>query len=72
MGYAVVMGPCLVCTRVFGFNPRRVPSLTVNGSREPVCKSCIDTENDRRRPLGVELLPAPHPDAYSPISANEL
>ena len=72
MGYAVVMGPCLVCRQVFGFNPRRVPSLTVNGNREPVCKTCIDTENDRRRSIGGELLPEPHADAYSPIHESEL
>jgi hypothetical protein len=30
-----VVGKCLCCPRVFGFNPHKVPSFRVEGVREP-------------------------------------
>jgi len=72
MGYAVMMSPCLICDKVFGYNPHRVPSIRVNGERQPVCLPCIVQENRRRQLVGQELLPDPHPDAYEPIQESEL
>ena len=36
-GYVTGYGDCIVCARPFTFNPVRVPSITVNGEREPIC-----------------------------------
>ena len=72
MAYATVFSPCINCNQVFGFNPHRVPSIPVNGVREPVCRECIDTENARREANDLELLPEPHANAYEPIHESEL
>ena len=72
MTYAVMMSPCLTCGRIFGYNPHRVPSLLINGERQPVCLPCIDQENRRRQLVGQDLLADPHPDAYEPTKESEL
>ena len=71
-GYAVMMSPCLICKKIFGYNPHRVPSIRVNGERRPVCLPCIVRENQRRQLVGQELLADPRPDAYEPIQESEL
>lgn len=71
MGYAFAMGTCLACKRVFTFNPLRVPSITVAGSREPVCLSCMTLANAKRKEMGLEPH-AIHPDAYEPCEESEL
>jgi hypothetical protein len=72
MAYATVFSACIVCKKVFTYNPHKVPSIRVDGTREPVCESCIIRENTRRTLEGLELLPDPHPDAYKPIHESEL
>ena len=72
MSYATVFSPCANCNQVFGFNPHRVPSIRVNGVREPVCRECIDNENAHREANALELLPEPHADAYKSIHESEL
>lgn len=72
MAYATVFSPCLNCNRVFGYNPHKVPSILVNGVKEPVCLDCIEAENARREANDLELLPEPHPEAYQPIHESEL
>jgi hypothetical protein len=71
MGYAYCYGPCVGCGRVFGFNPVRVPSCTVNGTREPVCRMCVARANPRRIANGLAPI-VPLPDAYEPIDEREL
>ncbi|HEY7233883.1 MAG TPA: hypothetical protein VH539_07015 [Gemmatimonadaceae bacterium] len=71
-GYAIAMGPCVACGRPFGFNPLRVPSLVINGTREPVCASCYERLRDVQRTNGLPVWPDPLPDAYDPVSAEEL
>ena len=63
MGYMQAFGPCVNCGRVFGFNPELVPSIRVNGVREPVCKVCIDRANPIRIENGLEPI-VPLPGAY--------
>jgi hypothetical protein len=70
-GYVVCFAPCLVCKQVFGFNPNAVPSLTVDGERQPICLQCMTAGNARRVAMGLEPHPI-RPDAYEPISENEL
>ena len=72
MAYVVVSSPCVNCGRIFSYNPHRVPSIVVDGNREPVCLPCIVAENGRRTASGQELLGDPHPDAYEPIHESEL
>ena len=71
MGYALAMSPCIGCGRVFSYNPLRVPSLTVNGTREPICQNCVNHYNPIRRQGGLpEIIPAP--DAYEAVDEREL
>ena len=56
---------CVVCRVTFFYNPERVPSLRVDahgrpsptGTREPVCKTCMDAANARRAWLGLPAFP---------------
>lgn len=71
MGYAFAMSECIGCGRVFSYNPVRVPSITVNGRREPICLSCVHRANPQRRKNGLpEIIPAP--DAYEAVDEHEL
>ena len=71
MGYAIVTSPCIGCNRIFGYNPHRVPSIRIDGKREPICKECIERINPQREAKGLEAI-APHADAYTAISEYEL
>jgi hypothetical protein len=59
-----VMGPCVLCKRVFGFNPDKVPSFKVNGRREPCCEECLNEANELRKANGLEPFPPALPGAY--------
>jgi hypothetical protein len=71
MGYALVFGSCISCMRTFGFNPLRVPSIRVNGEKEPVCRECIERANPLRKKNGLPEFTI-HPEAYEPVNENEL
>ena len=71
MGYAFCTGRCYCCKRVFSFNPVKVPSVRINGVKEPVCRSCIEAANPERVKNGLEPF-VPHPDAYEPCDESEL
>jgi hypothetical protein len=60
-----VLGECIGCHRVFTFNADRVPSLTVNGTREPICIDCVHRVNPRRVANGLAPI-VPLPGAYEP------
>lgn len=68
MGYALVIGFCIACKRKIGFNPHKVPSLMVNGHREPLCESCANRWNqlhpENARPI--------QEGAYQEFDENEL
>ena len=54
------------------FNPVRVPSLMVNGRREPICEACFNRWNEIHRTskgLAPQLLA---PDAYRECDEYEL
>lgn len=70
-GYAFMIGDCIACHRPFTFNPVHVPSIRVNGKREPVCKGCVDLANVEREKLGNPPLTY-HPDAYGICREEEL
>jgi hypothetical protein len=62
-GYSIVIGACINCRRTFGFNPYHVPSLVIDGQREPLCRDCFA----RWCELHPELARPLHPEAYEPI-----
>lgn len=66
-----MFGPCIACKRVMGFNPIHVPSLRVNGVREPVCRECIEQANPKRKANGIAEIQI-HPEAYEPAEESEL
>lgn len=53
MGYVTCFGTCAACHNPFSFNPNLVPSVRVNGVREPVCRSCVDRANPLRAEQGL-------------------
>lgn len=71
MGYVMALGPCIGCGRPFSFNPMRVPSLSVNGTREPICQTCVDRVNPLRKANGLEPI-VPLAGAYDAADEGEL
>jgi hypothetical protein len=71
MGYALCMGTCFACHKTFAFNPLRVPSIRVSGSREPICRDCIERANPLRIANGLPAI-VPAPDAYEACDEKEL
>jgi hypothetical protein len=69
--YALAYGACFGCKRIFAFNPVRVPSIIVNGSKEPVCENCVRIANPRRIANGLPPI-MPLPDAYEACDEGEL
>lgn len=69
--YAFACSACYGCKRTFTYNPVRVPSININGSREPICQVCVDRVNPRRIANGLEPI-VPHPDAYGACHESEL
>lgn len=71
MGYVMGMAPCISCKQTFSFNPVKVPSVRVNGVKEPVCERCFDRLNEVRKEAGMEPWQR-HADAYEPADEHEL
>jgi hypothetical protein len=71
MVYAIVVGACADCSTPFSFNPRRVPSKRINGTREPICRRCFHRNNKLRRAAGLPTYTL-RADAYGPCSEGEL
>lgn len=63
MGFMIVYGVCASCKKHFAFNADRVPSIRINGVKEPICKECIDVANPKRVAAGFDPI-VPLPDAY--------
>lgn len=63
MGYMMVFGTCYSCKRPFSFNAEYVPSVRIDGVREPVCRTCIERVNPKRIANGREPIHI-HPQAY--------
>jgi hypothetical protein len=71
MGYALCHARCIGCQRLFAFNPVRVPSIRIDGVREPICQACVDRANPRRIANGLAPI-IPAPDAYEACDESEL
>lgn len=65
-GYMFVVGSCVACHAMLTFNPNCVPSLTVRGSREPLCRTCHARWNEIHRTCKGLAPVAIHPEAYEP------
>lgn len=73
MAYMQAIGNCIMCNRVFSFNPDLVPSVRVdragnpdaNGTRELICEQCVRMANKVRREQGLSLIEI-IPGAYEP------
>lgn len=61
----IVRGPCYGCGEMFQYNAEAVPSLLVDGVRQPICRKCVDRANPIRVKNGLEPI-VPLPDAYEP------
>lgn len=71
MGYVMAHGICFGCKRVFGFHPNLVPSVVVDGRREPICQGCVNLANPARIKNGlqpIEVLPG----AYDAADEGEI
>jgi hypothetical protein len=71
MGFVSAMGTCIGCKRIFNFNPVRVPSITINGSKEPICANCVERVNPMRIKNGLQPI-VPAVDAYDACDEGEL
>ena len=83
-GYAIVIGKCFGCKRMFTFNGDHVPSLWIDPvtqlppdmggdpdrcKREPLCQDCVREGNEVRRRNGKEPIVV-HPLAYQPMEGG--
>ena len=71
MGYVFGYSACAKCGLLFSYNPRRVPSVRVNGVREPLCRHCIDRNNLKLIEKGLQPF-EPLPGAYEVCDESEL
>lgn len=71
MGYAIAISPCIGCGRTFAYNPVLVPSVPVNGVKEPICQACVDAANPKRIANGLEPIRV-LPGAYEPAEESQL
>jgi hypothetical protein len=62
-GYIMAIGPCFGCRYLFAYDPDRVPSIVVNGEREPICRNCVERANPLRIKNGLDPI-VPLPGAY--------
>ena len=69
MSYVYLTSACVACGRLISYNPARVPSLRVNGVREPVCRACVESANARLEPGQAPFVI--HPEAYEPLPEKE-
>ena len=65
MAFMFCTGVCFGCRRPFSFNPDLVPSIPINGVKEPVCADCVARVNPQRLANGLELIHV-LPGAYEP------
>lgn len=62
----------MICGKPISFNPVKVPSLRdKNGTRQPVCRECIEKANIERKKMGIPLLKI-LPGAYEACEEGEL
>ncbi len=53
-GYAFGLGACFECGQPFTFNLELVPSIRVRGTKEPICRACVERANPIRVANGLD------------------
>lgn len=71
MGYVMATSACCGCFNLFSYNPHRVPSVRIDGKREPICMNCVVRVNPIRVKNGLDPIVV-LPDAYEPMDESEL
>jgi hypothetical protein len=71
MGVIQALAACYGCKRLFYFHPHRVPSVRVDGERQPICRACVERVNPRRIANGLDPIVV-LPGAYDPADESEL
>ena len=71
MAWVQCIGICIGCKQTFTFNPVRVPSVIINGTREPFCGPCVARANPVRIANGLDPI-VPLRDAYESCDEMEL
>jgi len=72
MGVIFIFTTCVNCRTPMSCNPEKVPSLVLDGVREPLCEACFHKWNQiHRTSKGLEPVPL-HPDAYTPMDESLL
>lgn len=70
-GFVLMYGRCINCGTLISFNPHKVPSIRVDGTREPLCLTCATAIYEKQVAAGLKP-PAIPPDAYEPLPAGEI
>lgn len=65
--FMFMIGACIACSVRISFNPHKVPSIRVNGVREPLCRGCAQKWN-RAHPANARPI---HPDAYKAVETPQ-
>jgi hypothetical protein len=71
MGYVSCTAACIGCGIPFSFNPNKVPSVVVEGNREPICRSCVERANPIRKEKGLPVISI-LPGAYEAADESEI
>jgi hypothetical protein len=71
MAYVQAYSACYSCKRLIAYNPDLVPSIRINGVREPVCRACIQQANPVRIAKGLQPITI-SPGAYEASDENDL
>lgn len=69
--YAILLVTCINCGKMFGCNPHLVPSIRIEGKKEPVCRECTEDYNRRREKEGLGTFPILE-GAYEPLREEDL
>lgn len=71
MGFAMGMGTCGSCNKLFSFNPRLVPSVRHDGQQLVFCQECCGKANVERAKNNLPLIPM-NKKAWQPVAEEEL
>jgi hypothetical protein len=71
MGFVSCTGTCYTCRKLITFNPNKVPSIRINGVKEPVCRECITAANPKRKANGMPEITI-LPGAYEAAPEEEI
>lgn len=70
-GFVLATMPCWTCKQPFSFNPNAVPSIRIDGHREPICRNCIEVANRKRAELNLPPFVIDK-DAYNALPEDRL